>query len=268
VSLPLDYLWLDVDVDGDARVASLLQNSSSSSIPTRERLWIGVRSDTSGAIVEIDSHGVRAANRIEIGEIAYGAVHDRVARWARDEGWARMHAGLADVGGRRIMIAGPSGMGKTTTMVALAREGTLVLSDEAVLVRHGEAISLPRPFHAKHGGMGIDRLRSESILTVLDYPDPIAVLDPASINRVARLRHEPLPIDLIVLLERGAGPVPVAEPVTVAEAIVALAPDAGPFTPNRADLLRALIALAESAPVVRLKMTTPAATADAILGLT
>ena len=217
--------------------------------------------------MEIGSHGVRAATTIEIGEIAYGAVHDRVARWARDEGWARMHAGLTDIGGRRIMIAGPSGIGKTTTIVALAREGTVVLSDEAVFVRDGEAISLPRPFHAKHGGTGIVGLRPESILTVLDYPDPIAVLDPASINRVKRLSHEPSRIDLIVLLERGSGPVPVAEPVTVAEAIVALAPDAGPFTPNRAALLRGLIDVAESAPVVRLRMTTPAAMADAIIGL-
>ena len=165
------------------------------------------------------------------------------------------------------MIAGPSGVGKTTTIVALAGEGAVVLGDEAVLVRRGEAITLPRPFHAKHGGRGIDGLRPEVVLTVLAYPDPIAVLDPAALNRLDRLRHEPAPIDLIVLLERGGDGRPVAEPVGVAQAIIALAPDAGPFTPDRADLVRAVIALAESAPVVRLRMTTPAATADAIAGL-
>jgi hypothetical protein len=264
----LDYLWLDVELDGDYRVLSLLQNSSTSSLPVRERVRIGVTSDPLGAVVTIGKDHRAAADTIEIGELAYGAVHDRVSRWAREEGWSRIHAGLADITGKRIMIAGPSGVGKTTTIVALADEGAIVLGDEAVLIRDGEAIALPRPFHAKHGGRGIYGLRPEVVLTVLDYPDPIAVLDPAALNRVDRLRHEPAPIDLIVLLERGGDAHPVAEPVGVAEAIIALAPDAGPFTADRADLLRAVIAISESAPVVRLRMTTPTATSRAIVDLT
>jgi hypothetical protein len=267
VTVTLDYLWLDVELDGDPRVLSLLQNSSTSSLPFREHVWIGVTSTESGTTVEVGDDSAPAADTIAIGELAYAAVHDRVAHWAREEGWSRIHAGLADIGGKRIMIAGPSGVGKTTTIVALADEGAVVLGDEAVMVRDGQAIALPRPFHAKQGGSGIEGLRPEVVLSVLDYPDPIAVLDPAALNRVERLRHEPAPIDLIVLLERGAGAEPVAEPVGVTEAIVALAPDAGPFTPDRADLLRSIIALAESAPVVRLLMTTPTATAQAIVGL-
>ena len=261
----LDYLWLEVELDGDPRLVSLLQNSSTSSLPVRERVTIGVASGSDGDTVEIDGDPHPASGTIEIAEIAYGAVHDRVARWARDEGWARIHAGLADAGGRRIMIAGPSGVGKTTTIVALADQGATVLGDEAVLVRDGQSIALPRPLHAKHGGTGIGGLRQETILTTLPYDDPIAILDPAAINRVPRLEHRPAPLDLIVLLERSDGDQPRVVPASTAEAIVALAPDAGPFTPDRVQLVRTVIELAESAPVVRLLMTTPAETARALL---
>jgi len=163
------------------------------------------------------------------------------------------------------MIAGPSGVGKTTTIVALADQGATVLGDEAVLVRDGQAIALPRPLHAKHGGAGIDGLREEAVLTTLPYEDPLAILNPAAINRVPWLEHRPAPLDLIVLLERSDGDLPQVVPASSAEAIVALAPDAGPFTPDRVQLVRTVIELAESAPVVRLLMTTPAETARTLL---
>jgi hypothetical protein len=136
-----------------------------------------------------------------------------------------------------------------------------------VLIREGLAIAVPRPFHAKHGGSGIKGLRAETVLTVLDYPDPIAILDPAAINRVESLQHRPAPVDLIVLLERGDSLEPRVRPATGGEAIVALAPDAGPFTLDRGELVRSVVGIAESAPVVRLIMSDPDSTARAILDL-
>jgi len=260
----LDYLWLEVELDDDPRLVSLLQNSSTSSLPVRERLKITVGKAPDGETVDIDGDSQPVSGTIQLSEIAYGAVHDRVARWARDEGWIRIHAGLADVDGRRVMIAGPSGVGKTTTIVALADQGATVLGDEAVLVRNGQAIALPRPLHAKHGGRGIEGLRPAAVLTTLPYDDPIAILDPAAINRIPQLEHRPAPLDLIVLLERSDGERPRVMPASTAEAIIALAPDAGPFTSDRVELVRTVIDLVESAPVVRLLMTTPAETARAL----
>jgi len=267
MSVVLDYLWLDVELDDDPRLVSVLQNSSTSSIAARDRLRVGMASTSSGDVVDIDGVRHPARGPIEIGELAYAAVHDRIAEWARRDGWSRIHAGLADIAGRRVMIAGPSGVGKTTTIVALADRGATVLGDEAVLVKDGESIALPRPLHAKHGGHGIEGLRPESILTVLEYPDPIAILDPAAINRVDRLHHRIAPVDLIVLLERGDSQSAEAVPASVTDAIVALAPDAGPFTADRTELVRSIIALAESAPVVRLRMASPGATADVLMEL-
>jgi hypothetical protein len=267
-TVTLDYLWLEVEVAMDPAVLSLLVNSSTSTLRTRESLRISASpSSTGGWIAQIGLRRHRAVDAAALGELAYGAVHDRVARWAREEGWARLHAGLADIDGRRVVIAGPSGVGKTTTMVALADAGATALGDEGVLIREGLAIALPRPFHAKHAGSGIAGLQRQSVLTVLDYPDPIAILDPAAINRVPSLRHEPSPIDLIVLLERSDTAQPVAQKATVGEAIVALAPDAGPFTIDRGELVRSVVSLAESAPIIRLSMSDPDSTARAIMDL-
>lgn len=269
-SVTLDYLWLDVEVTTQPAVLSLLGNSGESTIDTRETLRIAVSPSASGGwIAEIGLRRYRAADDLDLGELVYGAVHDRVAYWAREEGWMRIHAGLADIAGRRIMIAGPSGVGKTTTMVQLAAAGATVLGDEAVLIRDRDAIALPRPFHAKHAGRGIRGLNPEAVSTVLDYPDPIAILDPAVINGIVVLRHAPAPIDLIVLLERGDPPLrePEVEAATGGDAIVALAPDAGPFTADRGELLRSVIRLVESAPVVKLRMAAPDETARAIMDL-
>jgi len=178
----------------------------------------------------------------------------------------RLHAALVDLDGRRIVIAGPSGVGKTTTVVLLAGPHATVLGDEAVLIRDGVAIALPRPLHAKHGGAGIPGLRDEMVLDRLDYDDPIAVLDPGVVNGVAVVRHESAPIDLIVLLDDTAEPGSV-RPVDTGEAIIALTPDAGPFTPDRAALVRTVIALAESTRIVRLGRGTPRETAASIRSL-
>ncbi len=267
-TLTLDYLWLKVEVSTGPAVLALLDNSSTSSFDTDERLKIAASPSAAGGwIAEIGLRRHRAANDLLLGELVYGAVHDRVARWSREHGWSRIHAGLADIAGRRVVVAGPSGVGKTTTMVALADAGALALGDEGVLIRDGVAVAVPRPFHAKHAGRGIPGLRAESVLTVLEYPDPIAVLDPAVLNRVPMLRHEPAAVDLILLLERGDGAETEAVPATVGEAIVALAPDAGPFTMDRKELARSVISLAESAPIVRVRMGDPGSTARAIMAL-
>jgi hypothetical protein len=266
----LDYLWLEVDVVGAGEGLELLRNAAITSVPTRERLRIEVGAAPEGWSVLLDRRRHPARDLHHVAETGYAAVHDRVARWAREEGWMRLHAALVDVGRgagrRRVAIAGPSGVGKTTTVLALAGPGATVLGDEAVLVRDGLSIALPRPLHAKHAGARIAGLRPSMVLARLDYDDPIAVLDPAAVNRVPRVRHETAPIDLVVLLDRGADPLAVQR-VGAGEAVLALAPDAGPFTPDRGALVRAVVALADATPVVRLGMGTPAQTAEAIRGL-
>jgi len=61
----------------------------------------------------------------------------------------RIHAGCGELHGRRFLVAGDKGTGKTTLMVRLLFEGFRVVGDELVLVRDGKATPFPRRFHIK-----------------------------------------------------------------------------------------------------------------------
>jgi hypothetical protein len=70
----------------------------------------------------------------------------------RHQGLFHLHAAaLEEPGGRRVLVAGTSGAGKTTLALALAAAGLTPLGDDAVLLgaRDGapRVIGFPRPFH-------------------------------------------------------------------------------------------------------------------------
>lgn len=71
-------------------------------------------------------HGERYAMRV---------IREIVLRCAEDRGWTTFHAAAAAIDGRGVLIAGPSGAGKTTVLTALAahRQADVVASDRAVL---------------------------------------------------------------------------------------------------------------------------------------
>ncbi len=61
----------------------------------------------------------------------------------------RIHAGCGELHGRRFLVAGDKGAGKTTLMVRLLFEGFRALGDELILIRDGKATPFPRRFHIK-----------------------------------------------------------------------------------------------------------------------
>ncbi len=67
----------------------------------------------------------------------------------------RIHAGCGELDGRRFLVAGDKGAGKTTLMVRLLFEGFRVIGDELVLVRDRRAIPFPRRFHIKQESMNL-----------------------------------------------------------------------------------------------------------------
>lgn len=66
---------------------------------------------------------------------ALRVIREVVLRCAEGRGWAAFHAAAAAVGGQGVLIAGPSGAGKTTVLTALAahRQADLVGSDRCLL---------------------------------------------------------------------------------------------------------------------------------------
>jgi hypothetical protein len=68
---------------------------------------------------------------------------------------AMIHAACAGYGGRRFLLIGDSGAGKTTLVIRLAREGADVEVDELALVLPEGVVGLPRRFHIKGEGLAI-----------------------------------------------------------------------------------------------------------------
>ena len=65
--------------------------------------------------------------------------------------YVKIHAACGSFGGRRFLLAGEKGAGKTTLITKSLFEDVTVHGDEKVLVRGQEVIPLPRKFHLKEG---------------------------------------------------------------------------------------------------------------------
>ena len=68
-------------------------------------------------------------------------------------GTLRIHAGYGEREGRRFIVVGDKGTGKSTLMVRLLLSGFRVTGDELVIVKGGEALPFPRRFHIKQGSV-------------------------------------------------------------------------------------------------------------------
>lgn len=79
----------------------------------------------------------------------YERVNSRLARLTKD--YVKIHAACGSLNGRRFLVIGDKGTGKTTLITRLLFEGMAVHGDEKVLVRGREVIPLPRKFHLKEG---------------------------------------------------------------------------------------------------------------------
>jgi hypothetical protein len=79
-----------------------------------------------------------------------------------------LHAACGSYAGRRFLLIGHSGVGKTTLIVRIAHEGGLVESDDLVVLQPDGVIGLPRRFNLKEGSLallpwiaaGLDRMPS------------------------------------------------------------------------------------------------------------
>lgn len=79
----------------------------------------------------------------------YELVNSRLGYLMKD--YVKIHAACGSFNGKRFLVVGDKGAGKTTLITRLLFEGMAVHGDEKVLVRGGEVIPLPRKFHLKEG---------------------------------------------------------------------------------------------------------------------
>jgi hypothetical protein len=147
------------------------------------------------------------ATATDVANIVHTRVHGRALELAARKGWVCLHGFTAVIGGRRFVIVGPSGAGKTTTALGLLAAGVRVDGDECVLVSGGTVVAVPRRFLAKAGTAelvpGAARLL-DAALVLGEREPPVAIVDPRASGVPWRTSIEP--IDDLVLLERGDGP--------------------------------------------------------------
>lgn len=146
---------------------------------------------------------IRGANlTLQIYERFLNAVFDRVS------GYAVLHAGaLVDASGTALLIAGPSGFGKTSLTLELVQRGLGFLSDDyapidlstAEIQPYPRTVGLlpegatrtPRPFIEAAANPAIPRLLGKALIDVGDVLGEEVVVD------------EPVPVGQVVVLGTG-----------------------------------------------------------------
>lgn len=152
-----------------------------------------------------------------------------------------------------LVLVGPSGRGKTTASLALARAGWGYLSDETAVIDPADR-------------------------SVAPYPKPLSVIEEAGRPKVQRavggmglaVRHRGAPLGGLVLLRRlgpeedPGGPVPRIEPVPLAEGLQALAEQSSGLE-RMPDGVVQLVRLVQETGGVRRVLYREAATLDPVL---
>jgi len=141
-------------------------------------------------------------------DVATGAAPVVVRRWLHgivtafivgQQGRFALHASVVDVDGMRVAVAGDSGAGKSTTVLALAEAGGRVVSDDvAVLqVTPQRVVSIPY-------GRGI-HVAPDTAAALGHVPEGDApVVDTTGKIVTAAPPAEPAPLDVVVALRAGA----------------------------------------------------------------
>lgn len=126
-----------------------------------------------------------------------------------------LHASAVDLGGRSVILAAPSGSGKTTTAAAFLERGLRVLSEDLTCCRvAGPPRVLPGPGLVKLRHDVIGLISTAGLMPVLETPEKIHF----SIVPELRGSSDPVPLHAIVFLAVHDGP-PVFEDVGPADAL-------------------------------------------------
>ncbi len=151
--------------------------------------------------------------------VLYRECHRQLIERMAGDGWHGVHAALVRVEGRRVMVMGHKGTGKTTLALRLLYDGHSVEGDEMVLTRHGVAVAQPRRFHLKPGTAAL----VPDVADIIDslpctWADGarISGFDPAAAGFAWRLVEGS--VDGLVVLRQNHGGTSVLTPMSSAEA--------------------------------------------------
>ncbi len=143
--------WVSIRYEDPAlqRTFRYLVERARQPLKVRKSLTYEVRGSGPYDILEEGDPLDRVLTRADVLHVVYCRVYRRLLERFVLAGWVVLHAALATINGRRTMILGHKGAGKTTLATRLLFAGHAVDGDEMALVRNGLALALPRAFHLK-----------------------------------------------------------------------------------------------------------------------
>jgi len=135
----------------------------------------------------------------------FARLHEHGLRRFSD--YIRIHAASGFGPDGMVLLVGEKEAGKTTTAMHLLLEGFEIVGDELVLLRHGEAVTFPRPFYLRHTALDLlpkfgDHARVAPFVNS-EIAGRLIATDPQKVGRPWRIRAAP--VRAIVFLEPNHG---------------------------------------------------------------
>jgi hypothetical protein len=260
VQLVASAFDLATDDDSVARRLDDLLHSAQQQYPVRVRHALSVwRSAQTGWHFAEDDRPPTLADSIDA---AIDLVDRRIHELALDAlaDHTKLHAGCAVWAGRRFLVVGRGGAGKTTLMTRLlGEEGCQVEGDELVLLHDGEAVAYPRRFGVRRLTLSLVPEVGALAPHLTDGPgalEPggyhVLALDPARLNVPWRIGYGT--VDVVFLLgERISGASRLSSCETAAALTRLMDQSAGPASGSGA-WVRDLATLARNARLFELNV--------------
>jgi len=164
----------------------------------------------------------------------FARLHDHALRHFSDH--IRIHAASGFAPDGLVLLVGEKQAGKTTTAMHLLLEGFEIVGDELVLLRHGEAVTFPRPFYLRHGALELlPNFADASTAPFVnsEITGRLIAVDPRKLGRRWRIR--PAPVRAIVLLEPNHGGTSSFKACSKVEMVQRVLPQASPPPSGRED---------------------------------
>jgi len=138
-------------------------------------------------------------------EAMFGRLHDLAMRHFADH--IRIHAASGFGRNGMVLLVGEKWSGKTTTAVHLLLEGFEIVGDELVLLRHGQAVTFPRPFYLRHSAIDLlpklGGITNGAPFVHSEATGKLIAIDPIKLGRHWRIRSAP--VRTVVFLEPNHG---------------------------------------------------------------